>query len=84
MDALILSIIPQEIWEECESAVIEVTALEQINEQDVKNLVSMFEGFEFVSWSSSAEQEGIELREVSDFWSKKSGSFRNLFLSKEV
>jgi FkbM family methyltransferase len=50
MDALILSRIPQSIWKNCVSAVIEVWALDEISKQDVEILLSMFQEFEHVSW----------------------------------
>jgi FkbM family methyltransferase len=84
MDALILSRIPESIWKNCVSAVIEVWAREEISKQDVETLLSMFQEFEHVSWQSNAKKEKIELSEVSEFWLSKSGSSRNLFLSKNI
>jgi FkbM family methyltransferase len=82
MDALILSRIPQRIWEKVECAVIEVWALPEVNEIDVKNLISMWNGFEYVSWAPNLDKN-ISLDEVSEFWLKKSGKeFGNLYLSK--
>jgi FkbM family methyltransferase len=84
MDALILSRIPQRIWENVECAVIEVWAIPEINELDVENLLSMWERFEYVSWAPNSKKT-ITLDEISEFWLKKSGKeFRNLFLSKSV
>ncbi|CAB4911503.1 unannotated protein [freshwater metagenome] len=82
MDPLILSRIPQRIWEKVECAVIEVWALPEIDEVDVKNLLSMWEGFEYASWAPNSNKS-ITLNEVSKFWLRKSGLENgNLFLSK--
>lgn len=84
MCALILSRIPESIWKNCVSAVIEVWALDEISKQDVETLLSMFQEFEHVAWQFNTREEKIELSEVSEFWLSKSGSFRNLFLSKNI
>ena len=82
MDALILSRIPQRIWENVECAVIEVWALPEINELDVEKLLSMWEGFKYVSWEPNSKKT-ITLDEINQFWLKKSGKeLGNLFLSK--
>lgn len=83
MDSLILSRIPERIWRNCQSAVIEVTALEQTSRRDVNQLLSMFKEFAYISWQSNSEQGGVTLNEVSEFWLNGSGSFRNLFLCQE-
>ena len=84
MDALILSRIPEWIWKNCESAVIEVWALSEIDEKDVQALLSMCQEFEYVGWHPNTGKEKIELSEVSEFWLSKSGSNENLFLSKNI
>jgi hypothetical protein len=66
------------------SAVIEVWALDEISNQDVKTLLSMLQEFEHVAWQANTRKEKIELIEVSEFWLSKSGSSRNLFLSKNI
>ena len=81
MDALILSRIPNVLWQNTEVAVIEVWALPEINERDVAHLLTMFQNFEYFSWSPTSQN--IErLSEISDYWLSKSGDSRNLFLSK--
>jgi FkbM family methyltransferase len=80
MDALILSRIPLHIWQKCESAVIEVWALNEISERHVEELLSMWGDFGHVDWHPNT-RKSIELREVREFWLGKSGSSRNLFLS---
>ena len=83
MDALILSRLPERIWKNCESAVIEVTALPEVSKEDVEGFLSMCREFEYVGWLPNAGgKKKIELSEVSEFWLSKSGDFRNLFLSK--
>jgi FkbM family methyltransferase len=84
MDALILSRIPELIWKNCESAVIEVWSLNSISKKDVDAFLSMCQEFEYVGWHPNTEKERIELSEVSEFWLSKSGSERNLFMSKSL
>lgn len=84
MDALILSRIPDWVWKNCESAIIEVWALDEISKNDVEALLSMFQEFEYVAWQPNNRKEKIELSEVSQFWLSKSGAQRNLFLSKKI
>ena len=82
MDALILSRIPQRIWENVECAVIEVWALPEINELDVEKLLSMWEKFEYMSWTPNSKKT-ITLDEINQSWLKKSGKeLGNLFLSR--
>jgi len=83
MDALILARIPKVIWQNVEVAVIEVWALPEINEQDVVHLLTMFQYFEYFSWSPIS-QNIKSLSEISEFWLSKSGTYRNLFLSKTL
>ncbi len=83
MDALILSRFPEQIWKKCESAVIEVWPLDSVNKLDVENLLFMCQDFDYISWHPNADKsKKIDLLEVSEFWLGKSGSQRNLFLSK--
>ena len=81
MDALILSRIPNRIWERTEVAIIEVWALPEIREQDVTRLLAMCQNFNYASWTPNS-RERIDLDEISEYWLSKSGTFRNLFLSK--
>jgi len=83
MDALILSRIPIRIWQSTEVAIIEVWALPEIREQDVTHLLAMCQNFKFASWHPKS-QEIISLNEISEFWLNKSGTFKNLFLSKTL
>jgi len=85
MDALILSRIPERIWKNCESAIIEVWSINEISKRDVEALLSMCQEFEHVSWHPYTGKESeIELSEVSEVWLNKSGSIKNLFLSKNL
>jgi FkbM family methyltransferase len=81
MDALILSRIPNRIWQNTEVAIIEVWALPEIREQDVTSLLAMFQNFNYASWNLNSRKR-IDLDEISEYWLSKSGTFRNLFLSK--
>ena len=83
MDALILTRIPISIWQSMEAAIIEVWALPEIPEQDVTNLLAMCQDFKFACWHPKS-QERIGLNEISEYWLSKSGTFRNLFLSKTL
>ena len=80
-DALILSRIPKRVWQNTECAVIEVAALPEIDKIDVDNLLLMFNSFEIISWHPNLKQK-ISLKEIREFWLSKSGSQRNLFLSR--
>jgi FkbM family methyltransferase len=83
MDALILSRFPEQIWQKCQSAVIEVWALPNINKTDVQKLLSMCKGFDKVSWNPhSGKAKKLGFDEIIKFWTNKSGATRNLFLSK--
>ena len=82
MDALILSRIPDWVWKNCESAIIEVWAHDEISKKDVEALLSMCQEFEYASWQPNNRKGEIGLSEVSEFWLSKSGASRNLFLSR--
>jgi hypothetical protein len=84
MDALILSRIPDWVWKNCESAIIEVWALDEISKKDVEALLSMCQEFEYVSWQPNNRKLKIGLSKVSEFWLSKSGAQKNLFLSKNI
>ena len=90
MDALILSRFPEWIWKNCVSAHIEVWSLNETSKKDVDGLLSKCQEFDLVSWRLNATIGGVELGreveldEVREFWLSKSGSFRNLFLSKNI
>jgi len=85
MDALILSRFPLHIWKNCESAVIEVWSISEVDKKDVENLLSMCETFDHVSWHPEAGNgRAIKLNEVREFWLSKSGTSRNLFLSNNI
>lgn len=82
MDALILSRIPDWIWKNCESAIIEVWALDEISREDVEALLSKCQEFKYVSWQPIDSKGKLGLGEVCEFWLSKSGEQKNLFLSK--
>jgi FkbM family methyltransferase len=83
MDALILSRIPNRIWQSTEVAIIEVWALPEIIEQDVTRLLAMCQYFEYASWNPKS-RERISLDEISEYWLSKSGTMKNLFFSKTI
>jgi FkbM family methyltransferase len=83
MDAQILSRIPNRIWQKTEVAIIEVWALPEIREQDVTQLLGMCQDFKYASWNPKS-QERVSLNEISEYWLSKSGTMRNLFLSKTL
>lgn len=84
MDALILSRLPEWIWGNCESAVIEVWALNEISRKHVEKLLFMCQDFDQVGWRPNAHGMEVKLSEVKDFWLSKSGASRNLFLSHKI
>jgi FkbM family methyltransferase len=81
MDAFILSRIPRRIWERVERAAIEVWAFPEVAREDVERLISLWGAFEYISWEPTLKAR-IDLTEIADFWTSKSGSERNLFLSR--
>jgi len=83
MDALILSRIPNRIWEKVERAIIEVWALPEINNLDVTNLLNMCQHFNFRSWEPKFQNK-IGMNEIREFWLGKSGSVRNLYFSNTI
>jgi FkbM family methyltransferase len=85
MDAVISSRIPERIWNNCEAAIIEVWALPEISEDDVRNLIAMLKDFKYMGWSPYINIENmIGFSEVGEFWLSKKGSFKNLYLSKNL
>jgi len=81
MDALILSRIPPEVWEKVESALIEIWALDEIDEKDVRTFCQLISDFGEISWTPDMINM-IDLDEVSTFWLAKTKQFRNLFLRR--
>ena len=83
MDALVLSRIPNRIWQNTELAIIEVWALPEISERDVTDLLAMCQRFKYASWHPIFRKR-LDFNEISEFWLSKSGTSRNLFLSKTI
>jgi FkbM family methyltransferase len=81
MDALILSRIPNLIWENTICAEIEVWALPSILTEDVDTLLCALNKFDLKSWSPNEIQEA-DIEEIRAYWLGKSGTWRNLYLSK--
>ncbi len=84
MDALISSRIPEWVWKNCESAIIEVWALDKVDYKDVEALLPIFQEFEYVAWQPNRRKEKLSLSEVGEFWLSKSGAERKLFLGKSI
>lgn len=80
-DAIVLAKIPVDIWEKTEAAVIEVWAVDGIDQTDVERCLTLWKNFRFIGWSTDSKTS-IQLGEIRDFWLGKSGESRNLFLSK--
>lgn len=83
MDARILSKVPNRIWEVVECAIIEVSAIPEISEEEVDKLLSMCHEFQYVSWSPRGGKK-IQFQEIREFWLSKSKTHKNLFLSKSI
>ena len=81
MDALILSRLPDYIWENTISAVIEVWALPEIQDSDVDNLLKRWSKFNQISWNSDFSTT-LTLENLQKFWLGKSGLQKNLFLNR--
>ena len=79
-DSKILSLLPKQVWNHCEGAVVEVWALPEIDIRDVENLMDMWTQFSEFNWEADGSAP-TNLREVSSFWLSKSGRSRNLFIS---
>lgn len=80
-DAKILSLIPEHVWQKCLGGVVEVWALAEIEPQDVKMLMRLWNNFPFKAWSESL-YTSISCDEIENFWLSKSGKSRNLYLSR--
>lgn len=81
LDSLILSRIPKWIWAQTERAVIEVWALPEINENDVKKLLPLFGSFKTISWHPNGNGK-LSLEEIELFWLSKSGASSNIHLAR--
>ncbi len=80
-DALILSRIPNSVWDKVDSAVIEVWALPFIDASHVKEFLDKLVDFSRVGWNSE-EIAKVPLEDVADFWLSKTSKSRNLFLRR--
>lgn len=81
MDALILSRIPESVWQRTQAAIIEVTALPQIVIEDVDALLERIATFSTVTWHAN-KNEKIKISEIRDFWLSKSERHKNLYLQR--
>ena len=83
MDSMVLSRIPNDIWQKTDRAVIEVWATETVESRDVESLVEKLSNFKYLSWQQNL-RELVSISDVSNFWLSKSGEQKNLFMSKNV
>ena len=81
LDAQILAQFPPSIWLQTERAVIEIWAIEEIEDQDVAKCLELWNVFDFISWSAS-DFKRLTIEEIGNFWLGKSGECRSLFLSR--
>jgi FkbM family methyltransferase len=79
-DSKILALLPEELWNRCIGAVIEVWSLPEIEQIEVKNLLGMWKNFTNLNWAADYSRPAT-LEEIEKFWLSKSGKSRNLFLS---
>lgn len=82
-DSRILSFLPNEVWQKCEGAVVEVWALPEIETKHVENLIKMWAHFSEFDWEADGSAP-TNLREISSFWLSKSGRSRNLFIRGSI
>lgn len=82
-DAMISSRLPKRIWDETMTALIEIWAINEIEETDVVNCIELWKTFDRVSWSSHGKDR-VSLSAVAEFWLSKSGEVRNLFLGRTL
>jgi FkbM family methyltransferase len=79
-DSKILSLLPQEFWDKCGGAVIEIWALPEIEPVPVQNLLKMWSGYSNYNWAPNSSAP-TTIKEIETFWLSKSGKSRNLFLN---
>ena len=79
-DALILSRLPESVWIRTRAAIVEVWAIDEIEEADIDHCLHLWNGFKSMSWSPT-KRERISNLELRNFWLSKSQNTRNLFLT---
>lgn len=79
MDAKILSRLPIPVWDSISRAVIEIWAIDSIEESEVDALLEIWKKFQYRSWSG--ESGVLSLQSVRNFWLSKNGHHKNLLLS---
>jgi hypothetical protein len=80
-DALVLSRIPERIWDKTESAVVEIWASKEIDERDVSGCIRMWGMYKRLSWDGAGHLN-CTLEEVRNFWLSQDNTQRNLFISR--
>ena len=81
LDVSILTRIPPEIWQNVYCAVVEVWALPEIQASEVDVMMSMFDGFKWMSWDPEGKTP-ITTSELRDFWLSQSRKWGNVFLRR--
>jgi FkbM family methyltransferase len=82
MDANVLSVLPQNILNNVESAVVEVWALPDINPEDVENFIKKVSISHFLGWSEATIGK-IQPESVGNFWLSKSSLAKDLYMRKK-
>ena len=79
-DAVILSRIPESVWVRTRAAIVEVWAIDEIEEADIDRCLHLWNGFKWMSWSPT-KRERISTLEIRNFWLSGTQNSRNLFLT---
>ena len=80
-DAMVLSRIPERIWDKTECAVVEIWASTEIEAADVDKCLSIWSGYQRLSWDAEG-QISSTLEEIRIFWLSQVNAQRNLFISR--
>jgi hypothetical protein len=79
MDQVILSRLPAALWRRVERAAVEVWAIPEVESSDVDALIEIWRDFRLVGWEPNFEST-VDLAEVRQFWTGKTGKARDLYL----
>ena len=80
-DALVLSRIPERIWEKTERAVVEIWASKEIDVNDVSGCIRMWGMHKRLSWDWAGKLTCTP-EEVRTFWLSQDNTQRNLYISR--
>lgn len=81
LDAAILSRLPSNLWAKVERAVVEVSALPEIDESEVRTFLGLIGESHELSWSPRF-RPSISPGEVYGYWMSCTGMFQNLFIRR--